>query len=130
MFYNFSRCSSDYIRQRRRFGHNRYLRIPDQFYRTQLQYSTSVYTLSPCISYNSNNYHCCNSRADNNDRLHFHFPSYIYWNRNLYYPGQNLKQQKQEQNQKFKNSKYENNDDDNYEEYKGIARPSWANKQL
>ena len=28
------------------------------------------------------------------------------------------------------NSKYEHNDGDNYEEYKGIARPYWANKQL
>ena len=39
----------------------------------------SVYTLSPCISYDSNNYHFCNSRAEYNDHHHFYFPSYIFF---------------------------------------------------
>ena len=76
------------------------------------------------MSYDNNNYHCCNSRAVYNDRLYFHFPIYIYSYGNLHCPRQNLKKQKQDQNQKHKNTKYENNDDDSNEKYKSIAIPS------
>ena len=64
------------------------------------------------------------SVADHNDRRPYYISIDIFFHRNPHRPAQNLTQKKQEQKQKYMNTNYENKNDNNYEKYRGIARPS------